>query len=275
MLLGNTKEVEGALPLRFQRLTKRENEVARFLIEGKINKEIGDELGITERTVKVHRSSIFKKLDIKSAAELTRLVDQLGSDLAYPMRWRTNASGENVWNSDEFLAFIGMKAAALHGDGWIEIVHPDYREMIFAAWQKAWKNRSSFSHSYRVRRADGSYNWVLDIAIPRFDESGNYLGHRGIVIQIDQVMKFWTNLISQDRTTSWGCHVAKVLLALFGLGFLMFGTDRKSDDTRPGPDLIEKVFGLEDDAIEKILGLPDHSAERFFKPEAGGNGEHN
>jgi DNA-binding CsgD family transcriptional regulator len=225
-MLLETKEVEDALPLRFQRLTKRENQVARFLIEGKINKEIGDELGITERTVKVHRSSIFKKLDIKSAAELTRLVDQLGSDLAYPMRWRTNASGENVWNSDEFLAFIGMKAAALRGDGWTKIVHPDYREMIFAAWRKAWKTRSSFSHAYLLRCADGAYSWVLDIAVPRFDESGEYLGHRGIVIQIDQVIKFWMNLISQDRTTSWGRHAARVLVVLFGLAFLVFAIDR-------------------------------------------------
>jgi FixJ family two-component response regulator len=48
------------------------------LARGKMNKEIGRELGATERTIKAHRSSIMDKLQITSAAELVLIAERLG-----------------------------------------------------------------------------------------------------------------------------------------------------------------------------------------------------
>ena len=61
---------------RFQTLSDRELEVLRQVVEGKMNKQIADELGITERTVKLHRTSLTRKLNVFSVAELTRLVSE-------------------------------------------------------------------------------------------------------------------------------------------------------------------------------------------------------
>ena len=49
---------------RISKLTQRELEVLLLIAEGKNNKEIGDELFISEKTVKNHVSSIFKKIDV-------------------------------------------------------------------------------------------------------------------------------------------------------------------------------------------------------------------
>ncbi|HOW17934.1 MAG TPA: response regulator [Phycisphaerae bacterium] len=59
---------------RLDRLTPREREVLELVVQGKMNKQIADELGIHERTVKLHRTSITSKLEVRSVAELTRLV---------------------------------------------------------------------------------------------------------------------------------------------------------------------------------------------------------
>ena len=64
---------------RLAELTERELEVMRLVIEGHPNKRIADELGISVRTVEVHRARVFEKMEVKSAVELAnRLRDMPG-----------------------------------------------------------------------------------------------------------------------------------------------------------------------------------------------------
>jgi FixJ family two-component response regulator len=56
-------------------LTPREFEVMQFVVTGKLNKQIAAELGTAEKTIKVHRGRVMKKLGITSVAELVRLVE--------------------------------------------------------------------------------------------------------------------------------------------------------------------------------------------------------
>jgi FixJ family two-component response regulator len=67
-----------ALRQPFALLTDREREVLRHVVQGKLNKQIAAELGIHERTVKLHRTGITTKLGVRSVAELTRLVQEAG-----------------------------------------------------------------------------------------------------------------------------------------------------------------------------------------------------
>jgi two-component system, LuxR family, response regulator DctR len=60
-------------------LTEREREVMRLVVEGRANKVIADELGISVRTVEVHRARVFEKMNVKSAVELANLLRQPGS----------------------------------------------------------------------------------------------------------------------------------------------------------------------------------------------------
>jgi FixJ family two-component response regulator len=63
---------------RLDTLTSREREVLALVVQGKLNKQIGADLGIHERTVKLHRTSMVGKLRVHSVAELTRLVQEAG-----------------------------------------------------------------------------------------------------------------------------------------------------------------------------------------------------
>jgi FixJ family two-component response regulator len=65
------------LRTRFASLTPREREVFDLIIAGRLNKQIADELGIAERTVKLQRAQVMAKLGAGSAAELGRLAERL------------------------------------------------------------------------------------------------------------------------------------------------------------------------------------------------------
>lgn len=66
------------LRARFDALTPRELEVLGHVVRGQLNKQIAGDLGIHERTVKLHRTAITTKLRVQSVAELTRLTEEAG-----------------------------------------------------------------------------------------------------------------------------------------------------------------------------------------------------
>ena len=70
-----------ALRQPFESLTDREREVLRHVVQGQQNKQIAADLGIHERTVKLHRTHITTKLEVHSVAELTRMVQEADVNL--------------------------------------------------------------------------------------------------------------------------------------------------------------------------------------------------
>jgi FixJ family two-component response regulator len=82
-LARNAREREerarlGGLRARFNALTDREREVLQHVLRGQLNKQIAGDLGIHERTVKLHRTAIMTKVGVQSVAELTRLAQEAG-----------------------------------------------------------------------------------------------------------------------------------------------------------------------------------------------------
>ena len=67
-----------AIQARIQALTPREREVMLLVVTGMLNKQIGFELGISEKTVKVHRARVMEKMRADSVAELVRLAEKVG-----------------------------------------------------------------------------------------------------------------------------------------------------------------------------------------------------
>jgi FixJ family two-component response regulator len=63
---------------RYESLGAREREVFKCVISGMLNKQIADELGTTERTIKFHRGHIMQKMQVKSLVELVRVAEALG-----------------------------------------------------------------------------------------------------------------------------------------------------------------------------------------------------
>ncbi|APO73418.1 response regulator nodulation protein NodW 1 [Rhizobium etli 8C-3] len=62
---------------RFDSLTPREREVMALVVAGRLNKQIAGDLGVSEITVKVHRSQVMQKMGTRSLPELARMADKL------------------------------------------------------------------------------------------------------------------------------------------------------------------------------------------------------
>ncbi len=71
---GRTAEVLD----RVKQLTARETEVFALVVTGMLNKQIAGELGIAEKTVKVHRARVMEKMRARSVADLVRMADRAG-----------------------------------------------------------------------------------------------------------------------------------------------------------------------------------------------------
>jgi FixJ family two-component response regulator len=67
------------LQQRFDSLTSREREVISMVVAGKLNKQIADQLGTAENTIKVHRSRAMDKMHAQSVADLVRMIEKLKS----------------------------------------------------------------------------------------------------------------------------------------------------------------------------------------------------
>jgi FixJ family two-component response regulator len=74
----HTEDAVSELRARFEALTSREQEVIALVVAGLMNKQIAAELGVSEITVKVHRSHMARKMKARSLIELVRMGDMLG-----------------------------------------------------------------------------------------------------------------------------------------------------------------------------------------------------
>ncbi|MDA9434391.1 response regulator transcription factor [Bradyrhizobium sp. CCBAU 51627] len=66
-----------ALRERFDTLSSRERDIMLYVVAGRLNKQIANEIGIAESTVKVHRTNLMRKMKARSLPELSRMADAL------------------------------------------------------------------------------------------------------------------------------------------------------------------------------------------------------
>jgi FixJ family two-component response regulator len=69
--------VLASLRERFEALTARERRIMHLVSSGLMNKQIADELGLSEVTVKAHRGQVMHKMGAKSVPDLVRMSDRL------------------------------------------------------------------------------------------------------------------------------------------------------------------------------------------------------
>jgi FixJ family two-component response regulator len=77
-------ELATELRARFESLTSREREIMSLVVSGNLNKQIGFQVGLSEMTVKVHRSHVMQKMRAKSLVDLVRMADKLGVSAPKP-----------------------------------------------------------------------------------------------------------------------------------------------------------------------------------------------
>eukprot|EP00026_Physarum_polycephalum_P000064 Phypoly_transcript_00064.p1 GENE.Phypoly_transcript_00064~~Phypoly_transcript_00064.p1 ORF type:complete len:1946 (+),score=282.67 Phypoly_transcript_00064:262-6099(+) len=106
------------------------------------------------------------------------------------------------WVNNHFIEYIGCE---VHGDVWSQYVHPDDLAKCRAAWVAflANPNGSPFNVEFRIRGADGTYQWFLNRAVAAHDSKGNAVRWYGTS----------TNIEEQKRTLDQKARLLKVELS--------------------------------------------------------------
>jgi len=106
------------------------------------------------------------------------------ADAAPAILWATDASGSCTFMSRGWYEYTGQAEGEGLGMGWLDAVRPGHRHCAEEAYLAALEARRGYAFEMQVRRADGTYGWVIDSGRPRFSAAGEYLGHVGSVIDI-------------------------------------------------------------------------------------------
>ena len=96
--------------------------------------------------------------------------------------WMCDDRGRITYLNGRRIAFTGRDPEAGYGDVWVAYVHPDDVERVLGAFYEALKTKQPFSQEYRLRRSDGVYRWMFDVASPRVNGDGSFGGFIGSAI---------------------------------------------------------------------------------------------
>lgn len=99
--------------------------------------------------------------------------------------WATNGEGHDSFVNRRCREFLGIGAESA-GHEWMESVHPEDCAMYRQRFAAALRSRVPFEVTFRLRRSDEEYRWVLDQGTPRFSPSGEFLGYSGAFLDITE-----------------------------------------------------------------------------------------
>ena len=103
------------------------------------------------------------------------------------MTFTNTPEGACEYVSRQWVEFTGVEAAAQHGDGWLSVLHPDDRERAFEAWRTAIGGLCAYDLEYRVRRADGEYEWFKVRGRAIRDTSGKVARWLGTAVNVNDL----------------------------------------------------------------------------------------
>jgi PAS domain S-box-containing protein len=108
------------------------------------------------------------------------------ADTTPSLIWMCDEKGKIIYLNRRSLAFTGSNAGAGHGDSWIGNVHLDDRKNLLDVLSLSLESHEGFSQEYRLRRQDGVYRWMYEVASPRFSGDGSFSGFISSAIDITE-----------------------------------------------------------------------------------------
>lgn len=105
-------------------------------------------------------------------------------DAAPVMIWVSGQDKLCNWFNRPWLRFTGRSMAQEVRTGWTEGVHPEDFDRCLEIYTSHFDDRKEFRMQYRLCRYDGTYRWIDDTGIPRYDRTGKFLGYIGSCVDI-------------------------------------------------------------------------------------------
>ena len=139
--------------------------------------EIGQLISAFNRLLETHRQREEARLEQEG---IYRAVADNGQALI----WMAGLDKGCSYFNQPWLAFTGRTLEQESGNGWAEGVHPDDFKRCLDIYVTAFDQREAFSMTYRLRRHDGEYRWLLNEGAPRYDNAGLFVGYVGHCLDV-------------------------------------------------------------------------------------------
>lgn len=102
------------------------------------------------------------------------------------MIWRAVDTGSWTWSSPQWERYTGQPASASRGDGWLEAIHPDDRDLARKGWSKA-HGLGEFHADLRILGQDGRSKWFQTRGKPIYEEDGRIVEWIGTSTDVDDL----------------------------------------------------------------------------------------
>ena len=122
------------------------------------------------------------------------------SDSAPVLVWMARADTQRDWFNRSWLKYRGRTLGDELGQGWTDGVHPEDLERCLGIYRSSFAEHEPYSMDYRLRRHDGVYRHMLDTAIPRWSDDGEFLGYIGTCVDITDRKELEDQLAEHTRT---------------------------------------------------------------------------
>lgn len=106
------------------------------------------------------------------------------ADTTPTLVWMCDRNGKITYLNNRRVEFTGPDPKAGYGDTWAKYIHPDDRKGVLDILSQALQTPEPFSNEYRLRRYDGTYRWMFDIASPRVNGDGSFAGFIGSAVDV-------------------------------------------------------------------------------------------
>lgn len=188
--------------------------------------------------------------------------------------WSADAEGNFDYFNSRWREWIGDDPPEV-ADDWRPFVHPDDADAAFAAWSKSFSEGEEFETEYRMKHADGSWRWVLSLAVPVAKADGEPVRWFGTITDIDETRQA---LEQRDTIAHELSHRIKNIFAVV-IGLATLKARRRPEHQPFAEDLVAalRALGRAHEFVNPGRGAAQESLQgvlqALFAPYTGEQGK--
>ncbi len=165
--------------------------------------------------IAIERFSLYTKLT-DELAERTKAEEDLERSRNYYLNLFEQFPGmiwqalleerQGFYFNERWLKFSGRSFAEELDSGWQVSVHPDDLKRLMLLHRESFQKRTGYETQYRLRRADGQYRWIAEIAQPLYDFRSQFLGYMGGCFDVTDREELQKELAAKNTALKQALH---------------------------------------------------------------------